>query len=105
MSGAPRTVTRIADFTVSYKVYGHAGWGEGLLGVDFRATADSNCEIADEGSVVVSGRIKRDGCADLNFFPDDGGYAHLCGQQPAARLGELLNGLYALAKEQLGGFG
>ena len=53
----------------------------------------------DEAEVFVSGYIKWDGCANLQF--EDKGYLHFCSKEEAENVGKMFGRLYDLAKSML----
>ena len=67
------------------------------------ATASNDTtNLLDEAQRVFEGTIKWDGCSDIRFYPDEGGYSHYCGRPGACDLGFLMDNAYSLAKEVMG---
>jgi hypothetical protein len=58
-------------------------------------------ETFEDAEVFLAGRIKWDGCADLNWAPDDDGYHHYCSRKQATEIGTLLHRIYELASDAM----
>ena len=57
----------------------------------------SPVETFEDAEIFLIGSIKWDGCADLNWAPDDEGYHHYCSRKQSTEVGTLLYRLYELA--------
>lgn len=69
----------------------------------YKSSSDDTADI-NEAEPLLSGVVKWDGCAHLDFAPDRGGYVHVCGARDADRIGKVIRRLYDVAAEHMPGF-
>ena len=64
---------------------------------------DFNCKDFGSADTFMSGHIKWDGCANIDFHTDDI-MAHFCGRREATSVGRLLDHLYDVAAAKIQNF-